>query len=683
MSDTVVAQSDQPGGGPVTGQISKIKEGFLLGWLYDSRTPGESVRFRVRVNGEIVPEVFKANRFRQELADKGMGDGNHGFRLLLSGDDLFVGKNKIEILNIHGDMLLKKFVPVDKEDMGAPGQPAPAASPVTVRSVAVPPPSVADEADEEVEADTVGDVTDLVDQNVGTDSLQSGDVAPEASDLSDVDTPETVDTPVGVAVQWEDDADDSLDHDPDDPEPMQEALDDEPLDVNESDIDSAIDDAPAAFESDEADSGLDDVDIDLGVAEDEAHQEEIEPQDLDNAPLDDEGADLDLDPEELEPDLEVPGEDALDDEAGLDLDPEEPEPESGEVDDVALDDVPEDIGDEPFDDMADPDESDDDPDSEDETQAVVRAVAGSAVSDDLSALKAENAALTASLNTRFEEIARLTRLMEARERNGAAPAPATSTPAGDSICVLIKGLLNDAQAAQVHRLVHGAQQKARVGLYCDTPALITESRPVEKMAADPNLEVHRSTPRLGQSLCLVIEATPGLLLRALEPERILLKSDGTLDYEASASPSGLPLSFSTPQLSRHSADLAAIPLAQSLVLARTETPGWKQMAPKPYWYRTAPAVGGMGRLILLGAKWSEQDQADLAALAEELGRTPYLARAAAPEALTPAALAVVEPLKVENRATVIAAETFIADLLAQAQAARSGDYLDVCVRIGA
>ncbi len=62
------------------GQLDSVDRSLIRGWAQDARLPHQPVSLLVMVNGTLTGRVI-ANRFRQDLADAGLGDGRHGFEL--------------------------------------------------------------------------------------------------------------------------------------------------------------------------------------------------------------------------------------------------------------------------------------------------------------------------------------------------------------------------------------------------------------------------------------------------------------------------------------------------------------------------------------------------------------------------------------------------------------------------
>jgi len=62
------------------GHIDAYKRGYLSGWACDKENPGVPLRVRVVVQGRPQAEVL-ANKFRPDLKQSNIGDGEHGFEV--------------------------------------------------------------------------------------------------------------------------------------------------------------------------------------------------------------------------------------------------------------------------------------------------------------------------------------------------------------------------------------------------------------------------------------------------------------------------------------------------------------------------------------------------------------------------------------------------------------------------
>ena len=62
------------------GQLDLVDRSLVRGWAQDARTPTQPVSLLVTLNETLIGRVI-ANRFRQDLADAGLGTGCHGFEL--------------------------------------------------------------------------------------------------------------------------------------------------------------------------------------------------------------------------------------------------------------------------------------------------------------------------------------------------------------------------------------------------------------------------------------------------------------------------------------------------------------------------------------------------------------------------------------------------------------------------
>ncbi len=85
------------------GFIDFIDEPLVTGWAFDARNPNLPLLVQVSAaSGKI--EIVRANIFRQDLKDHGIGDGRHGFVADLQNFSAADGAIKIAILG--GDRIL-------------------------------------------------------------------------------------------------------------------------------------------------------------------------------------------------------------------------------------------------------------------------------------------------------------------------------------------------------------------------------------------------------------------------------------------------------------------------------------------------------------------------------------------------------------------------------------------------
>jgi glycosyltransferase involved in cell wall biosynthesis len=70
--------------GPLKGRIDHADRRRVSGWAADGARPGEAVELELRLDGAAVGR-FRANRFRKDLADAGIGTGHHAFVVEIPG----------------------------------------------------------------------------------------------------------------------------------------------------------------------------------------------------------------------------------------------------------------------------------------------------------------------------------------------------------------------------------------------------------------------------------------------------------------------------------------------------------------------------------------------------------------------------------------------------------------------
>jgi glycosyltransferase involved in cell wall biosynthesis len=68
--------------GPLTGCLDSLSRTRMTGWAMEEGNNDHHVGLVVTANGRLVSHLL-ANRFRQDLKDAGLGDGRHGFDILL------------------------------------------------------------------------------------------------------------------------------------------------------------------------------------------------------------------------------------------------------------------------------------------------------------------------------------------------------------------------------------------------------------------------------------------------------------------------------------------------------------------------------------------------------------------------------------------------------------------------
>ncbi|WP_161807925.1 glycosyltransferase [Ensifer adhaerens] len=68
----------------IRGHVDSISDGYMFGWLFDSKHPTRSVVFELFINGDYRGQ-WTCAYFRPDLLDGGLGNGTHGFKLPLAG----------------------------------------------------------------------------------------------------------------------------------------------------------------------------------------------------------------------------------------------------------------------------------------------------------------------------------------------------------------------------------------------------------------------------------------------------------------------------------------------------------------------------------------------------------------------------------------------------------------------
>ena len=79
------------------GQLESVSRERIEGWAWDSAQPASPVRLQVLIDGDVVAGVV-ANRFRQDLAQAGIGDGRHAFSLVIPGGLSPLSRHVIRVL---------------------------------------------------------------------------------------------------------------------------------------------------------------------------------------------------------------------------------------------------------------------------------------------------------------------------------------------------------------------------------------------------------------------------------------------------------------------------------------------------------------------------------------------------------------------------------------------------------
>jgi len=82
--------------GFVQGRIEQVREGVVSGWAWNPTTPGWRVGVRALVDGQDVGGSA-ADLYRPSLADAGIGDGHHGFRIKLPEATVRRGEHSLRI----------------------------------------------------------------------------------------------------------------------------------------------------------------------------------------------------------------------------------------------------------------------------------------------------------------------------------------------------------------------------------------------------------------------------------------------------------------------------------------------------------------------------------------------------------------------------------------------------------
>jgi hypothetical protein len=68
---------------PAIGEVEIDRDGVLSGWCFSPARPAERVTIEILVNQSVVTTLV-ASRFREDLRNRGIGDGYHGFSVTLT-----------------------------------------------------------------------------------------------------------------------------------------------------------------------------------------------------------------------------------------------------------------------------------------------------------------------------------------------------------------------------------------------------------------------------------------------------------------------------------------------------------------------------------------------------------------------------------------------------------------------
>jgi glycosyltransferase involved in cell wall biosynthesis len=80
----------------IVSALDKCDEHGIRGWIVNTNNPNEPIEIEVIIDEETIKQV-PANIFRQDLLDKGFGNGKHGFNVAIP-DKFFDGKEHIAII---------------------------------------------------------------------------------------------------------------------------------------------------------------------------------------------------------------------------------------------------------------------------------------------------------------------------------------------------------------------------------------------------------------------------------------------------------------------------------------------------------------------------------------------------------------------------------------------------------
>lgn len=69
----------------IVGRVDGMSKGKVYGWAFNSDSPDEHLEIRIS-RGSAVLATGRADRFRKDLPDAGIGDGDHAFEIVLPPD---------------------------------------------------------------------------------------------------------------------------------------------------------------------------------------------------------------------------------------------------------------------------------------------------------------------------------------------------------------------------------------------------------------------------------------------------------------------------------------------------------------------------------------------------------------------------------------------------------------------
>jgi hypothetical protein len=122
----------------MVGYIDRIEGRRVSGWAWNRARPDLSLEVEVRFDGRLITSV-PANRFRQDLADGGIGDGKHAFEAILDEPVAAEDRHRVAALarnNSHGAAITLVNRTVDA------AQPAAAPAPKAAAREDGPPPQL-------------------------------------------------------------------------------------------------------------------------------------------------------------------------------------------------------------------------------------------------------------------------------------------------------------------------------------------------------------------------------------------------------------------------------------------------------------------------------------------------------------------------------------------------------------
>lgn len=94
--------------GEIEGYVDRIDGERVVGWAYDSASPGR--RLLVQISSGSMVKVIVANIDRQDLRDAGKGDGRHGFDI------------RFDVKSNLGDVVHVKVVATGLDLIGSPAR---------------------------------------------------------------------------------------------------------------------------------------------------------------------------------------------------------------------------------------------------------------------------------------------------------------------------------------------------------------------------------------------------------------------------------------------------------------------------------------------------------------------------------------------------------------------------------